>query len=176
MTGVKTCALPISEFSDFGQTARDALTEMRQLLGLLRTGQTAEHVPQPLFADLPGLVGAARDAGLAVEFAQHGPVRELPAAVGSCAFRIVQESLSNAGRHAPGAAISVGVEVEPPVVRLKISNELPAAARNRTAAASGHGLAGMRERVTLLGGAFSAGPTANGDFVVAAELPTREPA
>jgi signal transduction histidine kinase len=165
-----------AEFSDFGETAREALTEMRQLLGVLRTGQTAEHVPQPQFADLPGLVGAARDAGLAVEFAQHGLVGQLPAAVGSCAFRIVQESLSNAGRHAPGAAISVGVEVEPSIVRLKISNGPPVPARNWTAAASGHGLAGMRERVTLLGGAFSAGPAANGGFVVAAELPTGEPA
>ena len=168
-----------AEFSDLGQTAREALTEMRRLLGVLRTGQTAEYVPQPLFADLPGLVDAARDAGLAVELAQRGPVSKLPAAVGSCAFRIVQESLSNAGRHAPGAAISVGVgvEMEPPVVRVKISNGPPASARSRTTAVNGHGhgLAGMRERVTLLGGAFSAGPTTNGGFVVAAELPIEEP-
>jgi signal transduction histidine kinase len=167
-----------AEFSDLGETAREAMTEMRRLLGVLRTGQTAEHAPQPQFADLPGLVNAARGAGLAVELTQRGPVSKLPAAVGSCAFRIVQESLSNAGRHAPGATISVGIEVEPPVVRLKVSNGPPVAARNRTTAVNGHGhgLAGMRERVTLLGGAFSAGPTANGGFVVAAELPTGEPA
>jgi signal transduction histidine kinase len=167
-----------AEFGDLGETAREALTEMRRLLGVLRTGQATEHVPQPQFADLPGLVDAARDAGLAVELAQCGPVSKLPAAVGSCAFRIVQESLSNAGRHAPGATISVGVEVEPTVVRLKISNGPPATARNGTSAANcrGHGLAGMRERATLLGGAFSAGPTADGGFAVAAELPTGEPA
>jgi signal transduction histidine kinase len=167
-----------AEFSDLGETAREAMTEMRRLLGVLRTGQAAEHAPQPQFADLPELVDAARDAGLAVELARHGPVSTLPAAVGSCAFRIVQESLSNAGRHAPGAAISVGVEVEPSIVRLKISNGPPALTRNSTTAVNGHGhgLAGMRERVTLLGGAFSAGSTANGGFVVAAELPTGEPA
>jgi signal transduction histidine kinase len=167
-----------AEFSDLGETAREAMTEMRRLLGVLRTGQAAEHAPQPQFADLPELVSAARGAGLAVELTRHGPVSALPAAVGNCAFRIVQESLSNAGRHAPGAAISVGVEVEPSIVRLKISNGPPALARNSTTAVNGrgHGLAGMRERVTLLGGAFSAGPTAGGGFAVAAELPTGEPA
>jgi signal transduction histidine kinase len=68
--------------------------------------------------------------------------------------------------------------VEPSIVRLKISNGPPVPARNRTTAVNGrgHGLAGMQERVTLLGGAFSAGPTANGGFAVAAELPTGEPA
>ena len=167
-----------AEFSDLGETAREAMTEMRRLLGVLRTGQAAEHAPQPQFDGLPELVDAARGAGLAVELAQRGPVSTLPTAVGSCAFRIVQESLSNAGRHAPGAAISVGVEVEPSIVRLKISNGPPVPARNPATAVNGrgHGLAGMRERVTLLGGAFSAGPAAGGGFVVAAELPTGEPA
>jgi signal transduction histidine kinase len=153
---------------------------MRRLLGVLRTGQSAEHSPQPQPGDLPELVEAARNAGLAVEFSQRGPLDGLPAAVGVCAYRVVQESLSNAGRHAPGAAISVGVEVEPPAVRLKISNGPPAAARNgataRTTTASGHGLAGMRERVTLLGGTFTAGPAPGGGFEVAAELPAGEPA
>jgi signal transduction histidine kinase len=169
-----------AEFGELGTTAREALTEMRRLLGVLRTGQTAEHAPQPRSGDLPELVDAARNAGLVVEFSQRGPLDRLPAAVGVCAYRVVQESLSNAGRHAPGAAISVGVEVEPPVVRLKISNGPPAAARNGatagTKAANGHGLAGMRERVALLGGTFSAGPSPGGGFEVAAELPTGETA
>jgi signal transduction histidine kinase len=172
-----------TEFGELCGTAREALAEMRRLLGVLRTGQTAEHAPQPQLGDLPGLVDAARDAGLAVEFSQRGPLDRLPAAVGVCAYRMVQESLSNAGRHAPGAAISVAVDVEPPVVRLKISNG-PAAARNgapvRTTTANGsgpgHGLAGMRERVTLLGGTFAAGPAPGGGFEVAAELPAGEPA
>jgi signal transduction histidine kinase len=155
---------------------------MRRLLGVLRTGEAAEQCPQPGLGDLPGLVAAARGAGLAVQLSRRGPLDGLPAAVGVCAYRIVQESLSNAGRHAPGAAISVTVDVEPAAVRLKIGNEPPGPARNgagvHAPAASGHrrghGLAGMRERVTLLGGTFSAGPAPGGGFEVAAELPTGE--
>ncbi len=169
-----------AEFSDLGETAREALTEMRRLLGVLRTGQTAEHAPQPQFTDLPGLVDAVRGAGLAVELTQTGPAGQLPAAVGMCAFRMVQESLSNAGRHAPGAVIRVNVNVEPHFVQLKVSNGPPAAAPSGATAATkamnGHGLAGMRERATLLGGTFTAGPTAGGGFEVAAELPTGGPA
>jgi signal transduction histidine kinase len=97
-----------------------------------------------------------------------------------CAYRIAQESLSNAGRHAPGAAISVTVDVEPRIVRMKICNGPPTAALSGPAArtpafngqGSGHGLAGMRERVMLLGGTFLAGPAPGGGFEVAAELPT----
>jgi signal transduction histidine kinase len=173
-----------TEFGELGGTAREALAEMRRLLGVLRTGQAAEQAPQPCLGDLPGLVEAARDAGLAVEFSRRGPLEPLSAAVGVCAYRVVQESLSNAGRHAPGSAISVTVDVEPPVVRLKVSNGPPAAARNgaaaRTPAADGHrhghGLAGMRERVTLLDGTFAAGPAPGGGFEVTAELPAGGPA
>jgi signal transduction histidine kinase len=174
-----------TEFGELGGTAREALAEIRRLLGVLRTGEAAEQAPQPRLGDLSGLVDAARDAGLAVEYSRRGPVDGLPAAVGVCGYRIVQESLSNAGRHAPGAAISVTVTVEPPVVQLKVSNGPPAAARNGGAAARtlaadghrhGHGLAGMRERATLLGGTFAAGPTPGGGFEVTAELPAGGPA
>jgi signal transduction histidine kinase len=171
-----------TEFGELGGTAREALTEMRRLLGVLRTGEAAEQAPQPGLGDLPGLVDAARSAGLSVEFSRRGPLDELPAAVGVCAYRIAQESLSNAGRHAPGAAISMIVDVEPPVVRLKICNGPPTAARNGAAVPTpavndhrhGHGLAGMRERVTLLGGTFSAEPAPGGGFEVAADLPAGE--
>jgi signal transduction histidine kinase len=171
-----------AEFGELGGTAREALTEMRRLLGVLRAGEAAEQGPQPGLGDLPGLVAAARGAGLAVRMSRRGPLDGVPAAVGVCAYRIVQESLSNAGRHAPGAAISVTVDVEPASVRLKICNAPPVATLNgataRTPAVDdhrhGHGLAGMRERVTLLGGTFSAGPASGGGFEVAAELPTGE--
>jgi signal transduction histidine kinase len=175
-----------AEFGELSGTARAALTDMQRLLGVLRTGETPAHAPQPHLGDLPGLIDASRRAGLAVQFSQQGCLDGLPAAVGVCAYRIVQESLSNAGRHAPGAAISVGVEVEPPVVLLKISNGPPAAAGHRPTAGTwfgavnghrhGHGLAGMRERVGLLGGTFSAGPAPGGGFEVAAELPAVGPA
>jgi signal transduction histidine kinase len=91
-----------AEFGELGGTAREALTEMRRLLGVLRTGEAAEQAPQPGLGDLPGLVDAARGAGLAVELSRRGPLDGLPAPVGVCAYRIVQESLSNAGRHARG--------------------------------------------------------------------------
>jgi signal transduction histidine kinase len=170
-----------TEFGELGETAREALTEMRRLLGVLRTGEAAEQGPQPGLGDLPELVAAARGAGLAVEMSRRGPLDGPPAPVGVCAYRIVQESLSNAGRHAPGAAISVTVDVEPAAVRLKICNG-PGEARNEARAHAlaanghrrGHGLAGMRERVTLLGGTFSAGPAPGGGFEVAADLPTGE--
>jgi signal transduction histidine kinase len=171
-----------AEFGELGETAREALAEMRRLLGVLRTGEAAEQGPQPGLGDLPGLVAAARGAGLAVELSQRGPLDGLPVAVGMCAYRIVQESLSNAGRHAPGAAISVTADVERAAVLLKICNGPPTGAPNgdgaRTPLVSdrrhGHGLAGMRERVTLLGGTFSAGSAPGGGFEVAAELPTGE--
>jgi signal transduction histidine kinase len=169
-----------TEFGELGGTAREALAEMRRLLGVLRTGEAAEQAPQPHLGDLPGLVETARAAGLAVEFSRTGQLDGLPAAVGMCGYRIVQESLSNAGRHAPGAAISITVNVEPPVVQLTVSNGPPTAARNgapaRAPATNGHGLAGMRERVTLLGGTFTAGPAPGGGFEVTAQLPTGGPA
>jgi signal transduction histidine kinase len=169
-----------TEFAELGGTAREALTEMRRLLGVLRTGETAESAPQPDLGELPGLVDSARDAGLAVELSSRGPLDGLAPAVGMCAYRIVQESLSNAGRHAPGAVISVAVDVKTAIVLLKVRNGPPAVARNGAGARApavnghGHGLVGMRERVTLLGGNFSAGPVPGGGFEVAAELPTGE--
>jgi signal transduction histidine kinase len=170
-----------AEFGELSGTAREALTEMRRLLGVLRTGE-AEQEPQPGLGDLSGLVDAARGAGLAVELSRRGPLDGLPAAVGVCAYRIVQESLSNAGRHAPGAAVSVTVDVEPWAVLMKICNGPPTAVPNGELAPAsadhehkhGHGLAGMRERVALLGGSFAAGPARGGGFEVAAELPITE--
>jgi signal transduction histidine kinase len=171
-----------AEFGELGGTAREALTEMRRLLGVLRTGEAAQQGPQLGLGDLPELVDAARDAGLAVEMSRRGPVSGLPAAVGVCAYRIVQESLSNAGRHAPGTAIDVTIDVEPAAVMLKICNGPPAAAPDGHVAhppagndhRRGHGLAGMRERVKLLGGTFTAGPVPGGGFEVTAELPIAE--
>jgi signal transduction histidine kinase len=173
-----------AEFGELSSTARAAMTDMQRLLGVLRTGETPGRAPQPQLGDLPGLMDATRRAGLPVELSQHGPLDEVPASVSVCAYRIVQESLSNAGRHAPGAAVNVLVDAEPPLVRLKIRNGPPATTGHRPMAVArlaaanghGHGLAGMRERVTLLGGTFSAGPVPDGGFEVAAELPAGEPA
>jgi signal transduction histidine kinase len=173
-------ASAIAEFGSLSGVAREALAEMRRLLGVLRYDQPAGLAPQPQLSDLPALVDAARRAGVSVELAVPGAMSDVPSGVAVCAYRIVQESLSNASQHAPGAAVSVSVDHEAGVVRLRVANGpvSPAAAGGpgpgdpgRTEPGPGHGLTGMRERVALLGGSLSAGPSAGGGFVVAAVLP-----
>lgn len=157
------------EFAALGGSAREALTEMRRLLGVLRSDAPAEHTPQPRLADVPGLTQAARRAGVRVALSMPQDTGMVPADVGLAAYRIVQEALSNAGRHAPGAAISVTVEVEPATVLLAVVNG--AATGQRRDPGTGHGLAGMRERAAMLGGRLKAGPEPDGGFAVRAQLP-----
>jgi signal transduction histidine kinase len=173
-----------AEFAALSEAARQALAEMRGLLGVLRgsdPGARPELGPQPRLADLPELIEGARRAGATVSLSLDGtgarPPDALPAddiaipdGVGLCAYRIVQESLSNAGRHAPGAAISVTAEAKPGSVRVAVVNEPSAAGQSRDNG-TGHGLAGMRERVGLLGGSLRAGPEPGGGFAVRAVLP-----
>jgi signal transduction histidine kinase len=165
------------EFSSLSGAAREALADMRRLLGVLRNYQPAERAPQPQLADLPALVETARQAGVPVELSAAPALRPVPAGVGVCAYRIVQESLSNAGRHAPGAAVTVSVAHGTGAVVLRVANGPGGAAGP---AGSGHGpgqgLAGMQERVALLGGWLSAGPAPDGGFVVSAVLPLSEAA
>jgi signal transduction histidine kinase len=161
-----------TEFGSLSATAREALADMRRLLGVLRHDQPAELTPQPQLCDVPALVDAARKAGVAVELSTPAALRPVPRGVGICAYRIVQESLSNASQHAPGAAVTVSVTQDSDAVVLRVSNGpgLPSSASSRERA-SGLGLAGMRERVAMLGGSFSAGPAPDGHFVVSAVLP-----
>ena len=133
----------------------------------------AELAPQPRLEDVPDLVESARRAGVLVTLEMPREAAQVPPGVGLTAYRIVQESLSNAGRHAPGARISVVVEQAPRSVLLSIKNEPPAAGQP-SANGTGHGLAGMRERVALLGGELAAGPAADGGFAVRATLPVGE--
>jgi signal transduction histidine kinase len=163
---------------------------MRRLLGVLRDDGPAERAPQPQLADLPVLIDAARQAGMPVELSvlsgpapmTPGPV---PSAVGVCAYRIVQESLSNASRHAQGAPVTVSLDHRAEGVLLRVANgpgptgsptgsPMEGTARVTAGEGSrrtGHGLTGMRERVALLGGSLSAGPSPDGGFVVSARLP-----
>lgn len=164
-----------AEFAALSGAAREALTEMRRLLGVLRSdGGEAERVPQPRLDDVPGLVDGARRAGALISLEMPRDTADIPPGVGLTAYRIVQESLSNAGRHAPGARISVVVAQEPRYVQLTIKNGPPATGQPR-ADGTGHGLAGMRERVALLGGELAAGPEADGGFAVRAVLPAAAP-
>jgi signal transduction histidine kinase len=159
------------ELGALGGAAREALADMRRLLGVLRDDQPAARSPQPQLSDLPALVGSAREAGVPVELSAP-PALQVPSGVGVCAYRIVQESLSNAGRHAPGAAVTVTVDHDAGAVLLQVANG-PGTSPSPPANGHGpgHGLAGMRERVALLGGSLTAGPSPSGGFVVSVVLP-----
>ncbi|HEY3684331.1 MAG TPA: sensor histidine kinase [Streptosporangiaceae bacterium] len=149
-----------------------ALTEMRRVIGLLRDeGTAAERLPQPGMELLDDLIGGVRAAGMTVRTEVTGEPRPLPAGVDVSAYRIVQEALSNAGRHAPGATVTVNVAYEPRLLRIRVADDGAVTGIRDDTPAGGHGLVGMRERVTMLGGAFDAGPGDGGGFTVAAELP-----
>jgi signal transduction histidine kinase len=162
-----------AEFGALSGAAREALNEMRRLLGVLRQEEAAARSPQPGLSDLPGLVDAARRAGLAVELSAPARLDEVPFGVGECVYRIVQESLSNASRHAPGAPVTVSVDHDPSGMLLRVANGPAVSPSNGHG--PGHGLTGMRERVTLLGGSLVAAPSSNGGFVVSAVLPWDQP-
>ncbi len=167
----------IAEFGALSGVAREALADMRRLLGVLRQDQPAGLAPQPQLSDLPALVDAARRAGVSVELSAPPALEQVPSGVAVCAYRIVQESLSNASQHAPGATVAVSVGHDAGAVRLRVANGPGGPADpSRAEPGSGHGLTGMRERVALLGGSLSAGPSAGGGFVVSAVLPLGETA
>ncbi|MFB7250860.1 sensor histidine kinase [Microbacterium sp. NPDC056234] len=157
----------VAEFDDIAGTARGALVEMRRILGILRTeDHTADLAPQRGVDDIPGLVETTRRAGAEVglSMAISG---DIAAATQIAAYRITQESLSNAVRHAPGTAITVVATTDEQSVTIVVRNAPVAAAP----APGGHGLRGMTERAALLGGSVEAGPDAQGGWTVAATLP-----
>jgi signal transduction histidine kinase len=159
-------------------SGRESLVEMRRLLGVLRSqGGDVMAAPQPRLDDVAALADKARDAGVIVEIDRHGAATGLPPAVELTAYRIVQEALANVVRHAgPGARARVTLEVGRELVVVRVTDDGDGAAQDATATAAedtgGHGLLGMRERVTLMGGQLRTGPLADGGFEVCAELPT----
>ena len=161
-----------TEFGAISNAARSALSDMRRLLGVLRNDEAAARAPQPQIEQIPELIDTARNAGVPVDYSLDGGVNAIPSAVGVCAYRIVQEALSNATRHAPGASVSVQLHRDRDAVRLTITNGPGrAVAPVRDDQGPGHGLAGMHERAVLLGGALTAGPVHAGGFSVSAVLP-----
>ena len=154
-----------------GRTARDALAEMRRLLGVLRedaAGQ-AERDPQPGLARLHELVATAREAGTPVQVTLRGDAVPLPPGVDLCAYRILQEALTNARRHAPGANVELELDYGPEALRLRVRDHGPGPTEPD---ADGQGLLGMRERAIMVGGTLSTGRAEGGGFAVEAELPT----
>lgn len=195
-------------YTEIAKTAREALVEMRRLLSVLRADAKPEpdaaNSPQPRLDRLPDLIEQHRGAGGRVDLAVHGDPGDLSATVELSAYRIVQEALTNARRHAPGAEVHVDLVYLPDRVAVRVRDDgrsapappppgasdqtmvLNPADPSRTAVlnpgdagrtrlegapSAGHGLVGMRERATMLGGRFSAGPAADGGFLVEAELP-----
>jgi signal transduction histidine kinase len=158
-----------------GQTARDALTEMRRVLGVLRTDSDdgAELAPQPGLEHLSELLDTARAAGTRVRLILEGQVLPLPPGVELTAYRIVQEALTNARRHAPGAAVDVELRYTADGLHLRVRDNGPGPADHD---ADGHGLLGMRERAAMVGGSLRAGPAPGGGFAVEADLPVGSPA
>ncbi|MDF2509397.1 MAG: hypothetical protein K0Q52_3256 [Microbacterium sp.] len=161
-----------AEFDDIAASARGSLNEMRRMLGVLRTeDQTAELAPQQGIDDVPALVDSIRRAGVEVGLVIEGGETATNAspAVQIAAFRIVQEALSNAVRHAPGARIAVRLHAEVHRIRIVVHNGPPP--RTPDGPGGGYGLRGMRERAELLGGSLSAGPASDGGWDVEAVLP-----
>ncbi len=161
---------------DLRRQGRETLRSMRFLVGVLRAGETDDGAPQPGLSDLERLIDQARTAGtdIRVELS-GGTVGELPPLapeVDLAGYRVIQESLSNARRHAPGATVTIHVGVDHEAVRLEVRNDdAPAGSLPSAGGAGGFGLLGMRERVELLGGSLDAGPLRGGGWRVRAVLP-----
>jgi len=153
------------------QIGRGALTEMRRLVGMLRSDGDDPLAPQPGLDDLATLVGQVREAGLPVELTVEGDRRALPVGLELSAYRIVQEALTNALKHAGDARAAVRVRYGPDSLELEIVDDGPGGVSR--VASGGHGLVGMRERVALYGGLFDAGRHPGGGFAVRVLLPVR---
>jgi signal transduction histidine kinase len=161
-------------FREIGDTARAGLTEMRRLLGVLRPDVTAEEVgerqPQPGLPQITSLIDESRLASSGgVRLIVSGPVASFDPGVELAAYRIVQEALTNARRHAPGAGVDVELRYERDVLRVRIRDNGP----GPSGALGGHGLVGMRERAATVGGSLRAGEAPGGGFLVEADLPAK---
>lgn len=165
-----------TSFSTIRENAVAALAELRRILGVVRSADPdafAEHdpeAPQPTLASLDALLDSVRSAGLTVEAVVTGAPRPLPQGVELSAYRIVQEGLSNALRHSPGADARVEISYVLGGLGVRIVNGAPSRLAKPSPGA-GHGVLGMRERVQMLGGEMTADRTEDGGFEVAAFIP-----
>jgi signal transduction histidine kinase len=151
---------------------RTGLAEMRRLLEVLKADQAGNgRAPQPGLARLGELLDVMRASGLPVESVVEGTPRSVPAGVDLSAYRVIQEALTNALRHAGGGSARVVVRYEPDAVELEVADDGPGPAGGWEAN-GGHGLIGMRQRVQVFGGRLDVGPGAAGGFLVRARLPT----
>jgi signal transduction histidine kinase len=154
---------------------RTGLVEMRRLLGVIRAdepvGSPGERAPQPRLDDLPGLVQRVREVGLPVSFAIDGDPDGVSAGVAVCAYRIVQEALSNVVRHGGAVPTRVHLRVSDSMLNLAVENAAPRRALPQAPTGEGRGLAGMRERVAVFDGKLETRSLPDGGFAVHATLP-----
>ncbi|MEV7354298.1 MULTISPECIES: sensor histidine kinase [unclassified Kitasatospora] len=160
-------------------TGRQALVEMRRLLGVLRTADTAEeYVPQPGVEELPELLEQVRTAGLQVDYATSGHPRELPRGVELTVYRIVQEALTNVRKHGgPDVHARVAVDFGERELAVLVEDDGRGSTDEQLATGGtdglGHGLIGMRERVGMVSGSLDVGPRPGGGFRIRAILPLK---
>ncbi|GAA3383597.1 sensor histidine kinase [Cryptosporangium minutisporangium] len=157
-----------------GATGREALAELRSLMTVLRNADDAPLAPQPGLAQLDVLVEESRRIGIPVTLeVTEAAGQRPPSLVEHTAYRFVREALTNVHKHAPGARTRVRIEQSPRLLRLSVRNGRGQPVVDPPLPVGGHGLLGLAERVRLVGGEFSAGPTADGGFEVVAEVPVR---
>ncbi len=157
------------------ETSQRALDEMRRLLGVLRadtdTSDPAALAPVPTLDDIDRLVAYAVQGGTPVDVSIDGDRRAAPAGIELAAYRVLQEALTNVRRHAAGAPARVHVAFESNELVVEVENPLTDGQSAGGSGGAGHGLLGMRERVSLYGGTFEAGPRPDGTFRVSARIP-----
>lgn len=158
----------VAALEDAERQGRAAMSDVRRTISLLRTDGPAPDAAQPGFADVPELIESFRRAGTSVRVRLESPGVAATAAAELAVYRIVQESLSNATRHAPGAAVDIDIRATADGVRVIVANPAPAARHG--SAGGGLGVAGMRSRAEHLGGALTAG-VVRGRWIVDADLP-----
>ncbi|MFF4576843.1 sensor histidine kinase [Streptomyces sp. NPDC001373] len=146
-------------FEAIAETGRDAMAQLRTMLGVLRAQEPAPRAPQPGIGGLPALVDRVRASGLAVSYARTGEVRELPAALEATVHRVVQEALTNVVKHAGASAVDVRLEYGPRELAVRVTDDGRGPSGG---AAGGHGLIGIRERAAAHGGTAWTGPGADG--------------
>jgi len=152
-------------------TARDTLAELNRLLGVLRKQPDAPLAPQPGLDGVDALLKSANDAGLETTLKVTGEKRPLPAALDLTAYRIVQEAITNALKHAHASRLEVHIAYQDAALELTIRDNGEGQSEAGVKASTGHGLIGMRERVELFGGELEAGSSKVGGFTVRSRLP-----
>ncbi|MFF3030969.1 sensor histidine kinase [Streptomyces rubiginosohelvolus] len=177
-TGVlatKKDALPapaIERLNLLRTASTDALTDLRDVLGALRTEpSSATDRPTPALRDVEETIGQARAAGQAIDTIVEGSPEQAPAAHRLAVYRLVQEALTNARKHAPDAPVRVRIDYGPPATLIEVTNSPGIHLRGAQAVPSGFGLIGLRERVETLGGHLNAGPGGAGTWRLAARIP-----